>query len=279
MTLFLDNKKYLYSAGDSFTYGDELLEHVAALPEALSRWNGNGFELTKMYSIYIDSKDEYYQLLAFKNTLTYCGRTAAALGLEHRNFAQPGASIDNILFQCYMIINDIKASNINPAEVTVIVGLTTHLRKAYYNVRELNNGCDLLHNTAGSLMLGHPSYSIHGMTTFSSMLGHHVSTDQLLLEYCFQVANIVNLLSTVGVTFRIVNVWTDDIFKDFTNSTFKHYSELALETIMPHYFPDYPESLSSTRGLGRLPKGHPNEATHALWATRLTAELSKVAGK
>lgn len=279
--------KYLYTVGDSFTYGDQLLDSVINKYPELKKWGTNNFSIQKINEIYIKSKLEHDWIINLKDSMSWPGKLAKLLNCNLINYSQSGASIDSILFQLYFAIDDIKTKQLNKNECLIIIGLTSPFRKPLIDVEYMNEYLPkdfLVRCTSGSVMISNPDSSIKYSKPLAEAYGKYISIDQLVVEFVFQLVNIDNILKQFGTPYLLLNIWNHSFLKDINNMVMRQTAVRSLELFntIKNIWPNYPDSLVTKFGDALYttnlvtPHGHPNEVVHTGWAEMLLPKIKEI---
>lgn len=279
--------KHLYAVGDSFTYGDELLDSVADKYPELRAYAGKKFTIERINEVYRKSKHVHQRMMEIKDSMTYPGQLAKMLGCECTNYAQPGSSLDSILFQIHFAINDIKERGLKTEECFILVGITSPYRKALIDIEYMNEYLPkdfIIRSTSGSVMIAQPDNSIMHSKPLAEAMGKYISMEQFVTEFVFQLVNIDNMLERFGSPYMLVNVWNHSFLRDIENNVVRKLCTDALDLFktINKIVPGYPESLVT-----KIPEavyqanlvthlGHPNSTIHQMWAEALIPKVKEI---
>lgn len=278
--------KHIYAVGDSFTYGDELLDSVADQHPELRAYKGGKFNIEKVNEIYRSSRHVHDKIMKLKDSMAWPGKVATMLNATCHNFAQPGSSLDSILFQIYFAIEDIKANGYPLDECFIAVGLTSPFRKALIDVEYMNEYLPkdfIIRSTSGSVMIAQPDSSIMNSKPLAEAIGKYVSIDQLILEYVFQLVNIDCLLDRFGCPYLMINLWSHSFMNKIDSNVIRKFctDSLDLFKTVNKIWPGYPESLvtKTTESVYKANLvshlGHPNEKIHTMWAEMILPKIKE----
>jgi hypothetical protein len=276
-------RKVMYAVGDSFTFGDELLDSIRQTNKTLVSTGYSTFNLEILNKIHQKSQDLHKHLIDLKNSMTYGGMVANHYGYEFINYAQPGSSIESILLQIWFAMEDMKEKGLDRKDCFIIVGLTTPLRKQLIDTnflrsehtRELN-----IRSFSGSVMIAQPEFSIRFSKPLAVEMGKWISDDQLILDFSFNVMNIKHTLTAAGIPHGLVNVWNHGFLNGVKNQLMFNMIQSVWNEfgLIDEIVPAYPVSLimrvSPKRYHDNLvtPNGHPNVNIHRDWADILINE-------
>lgn len=268
--------KYLYSVGDSFSYGEGLLDSCRHLPR-LSPWQKYDLSSAGLTNLYYYNREEYDQLVIIKNSYTIGGYLGKLLGAEFFNYAQPGAAIDSIMFQLHLVLEDIRIKNYSLDECFILVGLTTPFRKMHLGNLLKSDGRhhtpeELATCLTGSIYLSNPKFSAHTSTNLCIEWVKELTNSQFKIEFCFTVSGMANMLLLKKIPFMLLNIWSDsfmDTSEGVTNNMCK--TIMGVNSVHDNLFPEYPASLKTSvtkeiykENLNLV--GHPNTKLNELWA-------------
>lgn len=276
-------KKVMYAVGDSFTFGDELLDSVRKTNCVLVNTGQNQFNLEVLNHIHQKSPTLHDEIIKLKNSMTYGGMVAEHYGYEFINYAQPGSSMESILLQIWFAMEDMKEKGLERKDCFIIVGMTTPLRKQLIDTnflrvehtREMN-----IRSFSGSVMMAQPEFSIRFSKPLAMEMGKWIDNDQLILDFSFNVMNIKHTLNAAGIPHGLVNVWNHGFLNGVKNSLMLKmiqsiWNEFGL---IDEIVPSYPTSLIMRINPKRYhdnlvtPNGHPNVNIHRDWADILINE-------
>lgn len=276
-------KKVMYAVGDSFTFGDELLDSVRKTNCMLANTGQQQFNLEVLNHIHQKSPTLHDEIIKLKNSMTYGGMVAEHYGYEFINYAQPGSSMESILLQIWFAMEDMKEKGLERKDCFIIVSMTTPLRKQLIDTnflrvehtREMN-----IRSFSGSVMMAQPEFSIRFSKPLAMEMGRWIDNDQLILDFSFNVMNIKHTLNAAGIPHGLVNVWNHGFLNGVKNSLMLKmiqsiWNEFGL---IDEIVPSYPTSLIMRINPKRYhdnlvtPNGHPNVNIHRDWADILINE-------
>lgn len=283
MTSDLSKIRHIYAVGDSYTYGDELLENSVTFNPQLIAYHRSGIDFNILHDLRQHNHNEYCRLMRIKNEMTWVGKVAAKMNVGYTNFGQPGSSMSTIIHQIHCVLQDIENNNRHASECLILSGLTSHLR--YFCCNTSNSMIDdtpyeFVILTAGSILLSHAECSKFSEFKLAESMGKAFSGDQIMLEYCMNLVNLKHLLENSGAQFKIINLWNSQFMEEsFDTAVMKTHCTKILDRnlFLQSIFPSYPTALKDytyQKPGNLLPKGHPTEEVHASWANMIFDCLS-----
>jgi len=123
----LTPENYICAVGDSFVFGAELVTtHFGSEFQNVSAEEYHRLEYE--VSLNKEAYSRYYKLL---DSMRFSSLVAKTLGALHINYAQGGASQEGIKFQTYLLLDTLTKKNIDLANTTWLVGLTSPFRQLH----------------------------------------------------------------------------------------------------------------------------------------------------
>lgn len=274
-------KKVMYAVGDSFTFGDELLDSIKDTNSLLRKTGYKKFSLGSLNQIQERDPSLHSEIIKLKNSMTYGGALSEHYGYEFVNYAQSGSSIESILLQVWFAMADMKERGLKYSDCYVLVGLTAPPRKQLIDSnfmrpehsREMN-----VRSFSGSIMIAQPEFSIRYSKPLAVEMGKWYDTDQLILEYSQTVMNIELTLAAAGIRHNIINVWNHGVLDGIKNPIIREMTSMTWTEfdLFGKVIPKYPTSLVMQidpqvylSNLVSTPMGHPNAVIHRMWADSL----------
>ncbi len=290
----MDKVTHVYAVGDSFTFGDDLLDFEAItskkLQELRLKTNINSFSLIEVGQLWWDNFSLFKEITEIKDSLTYAGKIAKHYNAELLNFASPGASMETIVFQLHLVLQDIAFRKLQQENVFILVGLTTYTRKFFINTDPTKHQppsfpltqsyvhSPMRHCVGGSIMIANPQYSMANTKPLAEAIGKYITNDQLVIEFYMHLINIQNLITSNKIKFIALNIWQPAKLQ-ITESQWvvPFYSNmLATASADSRVFPGLDKSLTMIKldnKIKFLTGQHPPPPVHTEWAKYIIAEI------
>lgn len=236
----MTKKRFMYVAGDSFSFGQEL-----GPPD-----------------------EDFYKMTPYMKDNSYTGIISNNWGIEeYVNVSQPGGSNDRVL---RMITTDLPRylTKYKPEEIYVFITLTHPSRREFY----YNS-----HNHFAPFMcnLEPPKSNIgdHEFWKYYVLLHNHIN--EQVSRYVSQILCLQAFLSRHYMDYLITrSMGPETGVKNFYEKYYNTYPD-SLAMIDKKYFPDIPP-FNEYVGAKKLPFGpmhHPLEEGHVAWAKYLSEYL------
>ena len=272
---------HLCAVGDSFVYGDELIEtyyyEEFCIPKN-ENWAGPFYSEGSRYAHYITLLDK----------LRFTKLVADEFKLLHLNYSARGASIEGIKLQTYLLVNMLKRKNIDLGSTLWLVGLTLPSRKLFLN--DPSDNIDYTNIDIEQVWSGFTSQTLFterdsGPTNFSANLIKELtvatSPTMKYVSWLMHVLDIIHLLKSAGVKqIHLLNVFESN-FETFDNldklSSLKLLKKLSQE--IESILPSKSTSLGAAAALNKTDlcvKGHYNQSGHLKVAKYITHHLKDI---
>ena len=288
-----NNFTHLCAVGDSFMFGEELIEtHYADQFQEYSAAELRNFGYSSSGitgSKYQNDLDKFMSLL---DEVRFTSLLAKKFNLKHLNYAVGGASQESIKFQAMLLMDYLKKNKINPADTLWLVGLTMPTRLSFLKDPVIGQ-FPVLNNNAiqytWSRQTSQTFFSDNSVPNnsnfdeeFSKGLIVNLSNTEIFVSWAMNIIDTINLMKVNNVgKFLVVNLFTSRLPSFQVEVPNRITKELltswATNEIRHNIVPGQSVGLDTILNMlgTQCPKGHPNDEGNRRIANYLFRHLTR----